>query len=120
MIDANLHDDMKNPANIPGFLNITPKKPRKDLLANAIEGAAVAFTGVDPKGQTNDLCNEKTSCNHPFALLTFSLGKLIELRVKSYEQLGLPLGHRQKCFVFSKWKKQTQSTGYISRDSRWQ
>ena len=58
---------------IPGFLNITPKKPRKDLLADAIQGAAVAFTGVVPKEQTNDLCNEKTSHNHPFALLTFSL-----------------------------------------------
>ena len=81
MIDANLHDDTENPPNIPGFLNITPKKPRKDLLADAIEGAAVAFTGVVPKGQT--LCNEKTSRNHPFALLTFSLGKRIELRVKS-------------------------------------
>ena len=90
------------------------------MITDAIEGAAVAFTGVVPKGQTNDLCNEKTSHKHPFALLTFSLGKLIELRVKSYKQLGLPLGHRQQCFVFSKWKKQTQSTGYTSRDSRWQ
>ena len=83
MIDANLHADTENPPNISGFLNITPKKPRKDLLADAIEGAAIAFTGVVSKGQTNDLCNEKTSRNHPFALLTFSLGKLIELCAKS-------------------------------------
>ena len=25
--------------------------------------------------------------------------------------LYLPLGHRQQCGVFSKWQKQTQSTG---------
>ena len=87
MICANLHDDTENPPNIPAFSSITPKKPRKDSLADAIEGAAVAFASVVSKGQTNDLCNEKTSCDHPLTLSTISPGKTVELRMKNYEQL---------------------------------
>ena len=62
MMSANLHDDTENPPNIPAFSNATPKKSRKDLFTDAIEGAAVAFANAVSKRQlANDLSNEKLS-----------------------------------------------------------
>ena len=88
MICANLHDDTENPPNIPAFSTVTPKKPRKDSLADAIEGAAVAFaSAVSKKGETNDLCKEKASCDHSLTLSAISPGKTVELCMKNYKQL---------------------------------
>ena len=84
MVCANLHDDTDNPPNVPAFSNVT-KKPKKDSLANAIEGAAVAFANVVSKGQAADL--PTTTSNHPLISSAISPGKTVELRMKHFEQL---------------------------------
>ena len=84
MICANLHEDTENPPNIPAFSNVS-KKPKKDSLTNAIEGAAVAFANVVSKGQATDL--PTSTSNNPLVSSAISPGKTVELRMKHFEQL---------------------------------
>lgn len=86
MMSANLHDDIDNPPNIPAFSNVTLKKARKDLFADAIEGAAVAFANTVSKGKPiNDLSTEKVSI--PLVPSAISPGKTVELRIEQLRYL---------------------------------
>lgn len=89
MICSDLHDDYDNPPDIPAFSSVTPKRPRKESLSDAITGAAVAFAQVLQPD------NKKTVTEQPTVIATavpstgagISPGKCIDLRMKNFEQL---------------------------------
>ncbi len=78
MVASKIHDDLKDPPNIPAF-NSTP---RQQSVSSAISGAAIALTKV--LGGTPSEDNEGTTTCRQTGV---SPGKTIELRMKNYEQL---------------------------------
>ncbi len=43
MVCSGIHEDYDTPPDIPASSGVTPRRPRKDSLSDALTGAAVAF-----------------------------------------------------------------------------
>ena len=89
MICMNLHDDRDKPPNIPAF-GAGTKKPRKELVADAITGAAVSVIKALHTPEVNSSNDSKAnaepdSCKAPKTAISPS--KAVELRMKNLEQL---------------------------------
>ena len=88
MICSGIHDDYDTPPDIPAFSGVTPKRPRKDSLSDALTGAAVAFaqsiSGSKSKDDSPSKMRQSSSLPTPTGV---SPGKAVELRMKNLEQL---------------------------------
>jgi hypothetical protein len=80
-----VHDDLDNPPDLPPFNNyLTPKKPRRNSLNEALTGAAVAISNAFKPGPGSE--NPGSTQSH-IPSVGVSPSKTIELRMKNYEQL---------------------------------
>ena len=81
MLAQDMYHDYDNPPEVPAF-GSTPQR-RRESVSNAINGAAVAITKA--LGGTSDVTppRKDRSDRQPGV----SPGKVIELRMKNYEQL---------------------------------
>ena len=79
MISTGLHDDYDNPPNIPAFSGIKNKRARKDSVSDTVSGAAIAIVEA--------LQGKKTDKGASSALCGSSPGRLVDIRMKNYEQL---------------------------------
>ena len=80
-----LHSSYKDPPDLPAFKESETKK-HKELLTEALAGAAVAFASAMFGGnQKQEVCS---SGHLEFSTSVAVLpGKTVELRMKNYEQL---------------------------------
>jgi len=78
----------RTPPDIPAFSGMTPKKPHKDSLSDALTGAAVAFAQSLSGSKTRDDSPKRMPCSTSMLTATgISPGKAVELRMKNLEQL---------------------------------
>ena len=85
MICSGIHEDYDTPPDIPAFSGMTPKKPHKDSLSDALTGAAVAFAQSLSGSKTRDDSPKRM----PSMLTATGIfpGKAVELCMKNLEQL---------------------------------
>ena len=87
MICSGIHEDYDTP-DIPAFSGMTPKKPCKDSLSDALTGAAVAFAQSLSGSKTKDDSPKRMPCSTSMLTATgISPGKAVELRMNNLEQL---------------------------------
>ena len=79
MISTGLHDDYDNPPNIPAFSGNNDKQPRKDSVSDTVSGAAIAIVEALQEKKTDKEPSSALSGNSP--------GRLVDIRMKNYEQL---------------------------------
>ena len=89
MIASNLHDDLEKPPDIPAFSGVTPKRPRKESMTDALTGAAVAFakTFSSSNIQQAKLTDSVQAQVSPSTSTGISPAKAVELRGKNFQQL---------------------------------
>lgn len=78
MVTNNLYDDLEEPPKIPAF-TATPKRPHQPSVSSAINGAAIAITKALGGNVKENEATNTPACVSP--------GKIVELRMKNYEQL---------------------------------
>ena len=84
MVTNNLYDDLEEPPKIPAFTS-TPKRSHQPSVSSAINGAAIAITkALGGNVKENEATNSPV--NSPGSVCV-SPGKVVELRMKNYEQL---------------------------------
>lgn len=79
MISTGLHDDYDNPPNIPAFSGSINKRARKDSVSDTVSGAAIAIVEALQEKKTDKGPSSAFSGNSP--------GRLVDIRMKNYEQL---------------------------------
>ena len=72
------HDNYNNPPNIPAFSGSNNKRARKDSVSDTVSGAAIAIV---------EALQEKKDKGPSSALSGNSPGRLVDIRMKNYEQL---------------------------------
>ena len=85
MICSGIHDNYDTPPDIPAFSGTTPKKPRKDSLADALTGLLLHLQSFQCGSKGKD-DSPKRSSSLPITT-GVSPGRSIELRMKNLEQL---------------------------------
>ena len=90
-ICSNQHESYDNPPKLPAFNDPQPKK-RKESFTDAITEAAVAFASVVSGAKNHpSSSNEPSSSNYQSGSLAANVavspGKVVELRMRNYEQL---------------------------------
>ena len=85
MIAANLHDDYDTPPDVPLISGSLPKKKKKDNMFDAITSAAEAFAKTVSTSTSN--YNNPTPASNSVTVPNISPAKVIDLRMKNYEQL---------------------------------
>ncbi len=88
MICSGLHEDYDTPPDIPAFSGVTPKRPRKESLTDALTGAAVAFAQSFSESKSKGDSPKRLPIVDSLPVATgISPGKAVELRMKNLEQL---------------------------------
>ena len=84
MVTNNLYDDLEEPPKIPAFTS-TPRRSHQPSVSSAINAAAIAITkALGGNVKENEATNSPV--NSPGSVCV-SPGKVVELRMKNYEQL---------------------------------
>ena len=86
-IASGIHDDYDNPPDSPAFSGAAPKRVRRELLSEAISGAAVAIVkalSTGPKSKKEVSESSQPSCSPGPGI---SPGRAVDLRMKKFQQL---------------------------------
>ena len=109
-ITSGIHDDYDNPPDSPAFSGAAPKRVRRELLSEAISGAAVAIVkalSTDPKDKKEKASESPQPSSSPVPGV--SPGRAVDLRMKNFQQLKFLQLYEDNILDEKQYKEQKES-----------